>query len=120
MTKVRIDRTPRSKECNLPASPELEVGVALPLADDDPLIVGVLVVVEAPDFFSLLNTPPWTWAGTPLLVVFEAACLNAARVSGPLDLRRVSMYVLLLTFFWESDTHGGLMTPTMPILQCET
>lgn len=78
----------------------LEVGVALPLADDDPLIDGVLVVVEFSDSFSVLNTPPWAWAGTPLVVVCEAACLNAARVPGPLELRRVSTSALLLKFFW--------------------
>lgn len=53
----------------------------------DPVLLGD--VLEGVEFF-VLRMPPWAVAGTVLPLVFAAAFLNAARVSGPLVLRRGS------------------------------
>lgn len=105
MAKVRMDKTPRSTDCNRPASlGEVEEGLALAVA----LILGEAVVVmeleEPSEFFSVLTIPPCIWAGTSLVGPLAAALLNAARVSGPLELGRVSILL-----YYSSCLHDGLI-----------
>lgn len=89
--KVKNDITPRSVEnCNLlPSFGELGLGLAVLL--DSPPVVPPPVVVLGSDDFSVLRIPPWTCAGTVSCIDIAAAFLNAARVSGPLGLKRVSV-----------------------------
>lgn len=89
------------------------------LLDDPPVLDVLLAAVVVSEAFSVLKIPPWTWAGTLWPVAIEAAFLNAARVSGPLVLRAKSAFrVYISCLVGHSCTYGGLITPTMPALQC--
>lgn len=85
----------------------------MPLADA-PLADELLLADAAP------KTPPLTEAGTVVPFALAADALNAASVSEPVELNKVSTIVQLndTTSPANRNTHGALITPTIPAWQC--
>lgn len=74
-----------------------------------------LVEVEDDLGLDVLRVPPWTLDGTLSPFAFEAADLNASKVSEPealVRVRRIIQYTLC-----PRDTDGGFITPTIPAWQ---